>query len=42
MEPLVAARGKLTFTVTVRGPDGSLMPERGYGRWMGVEEAATP
>lgn len=37
MEPLVEAEGKLTFTVTVRGPDGSLKPELGDETWMGVE-----
>jgi hypothetical protein len=38
MGPLVQAEGKLTFSATVRGPDGLLKPEIGYETWMRVED----
>ena len=36
--PLVAARGLLTFTATVQGPDGSPRPELGYQRSITVDD----
>jgi hypothetical protein len=38
VEPLVAARGLLTFTTTVQGPDGSPRPELGYQRSITVDD----
>jgi hypothetical protein len=38
LEPLVAARGLLTFTATVQGPDGTPRPELGYQRSITVDD----
>ena len=38
LEPLVASEGLLTFTVTVRGPDGLLKPDLGYHRSVTVAD----
>lgn len=38
LEPLVASPGELTFTVTVRRPDGSVDPKLGYERSSSVRD----
>jgi hypothetical protein len=38
LKPLVASGGSLIFTLTVRGPDGSLQRDLGYQRSTSVED----